>query len=323
MSVLVSINCITYNHEKYLVQALESFLNQETNFKFEILIHDDASTDSTPDIIKYYEKKYPKIIKPIYQSDNQFSKGRKPWLYNLDRAKGQYIAECEGDDYWADSNKLQKQIDYLENNPGCTLTFHNAELINDQGDSLNRNLIDKNLSKKVFDAGEIAELGFIPTASKVYRKSSYTDLPSWVYHAVVGDYPNQLVTTSHGYAYYFNQVMSYYRVGIVGSATSNLNKKSNHEKKEHLQGFIDILKNFNEYSEFKYSNNINKVIIRYELLILKLDKSIIKMRSARYKEFFNNLTLNEKIKFYSSMLFPNLYAKLAIIKDISDLSSKL
>ena len=113
--ILVSICCITYNHEKYIRDAIEGFLMQKTDFPFEVLIHDDASTDGTADIIREYETKYPDIIKPIYQTENQYSKGIKiSATYNYPRAKGKYIALCEGDDYWIDPYKLQKQVDFLE-----------------------------------------------------------------------------------------------------------------------------------------------------------------------------------------------------------------
>ena len=96
---MVSISCTTYNHEDYIADALESFLMQKIKFKYEILIHDDASTDRTAEIIKDYEKKYPEIIKPIYQTYNQYSKGIKVGKFNRERAKGKYIAICEGDDF--------------------------------------------------------------------------------------------------------------------------------------------------------------------------------------------------------------------------------
>ena len=115
---LVSICCITFNHEKYIGQTLEGFLMQKTNFPFEILIHDDASTDATASIIRAYEAKFPHIIKPIYQTENQFSKGIRSMygVFNFPRASGKYIAMCEGDDYWIDENKLQSQADFLEQN---------------------------------------------------------------------------------------------------------------------------------------------------------------------------------------------------------------
>lgn len=131
-TVVVSVHCLTYNHEKFIAEAIESFLMQKTNFKFEILIHDDASTDRTPEIIKEYELKYPGLIKPIFQTENQYSK-RKSFntlnLNNLIRAKGKYIAVCEGDDYWIDPYKLQKQVDMMEKNPNCSLCVHGGYIV--------------------------------------------------------------------------------------------------------------------------------------------------------------------------------------------------
>ena len=134
---LVSISCITYNHEPYIVQALNGFLMQKTSFPFEVLVHDDASTDRTADIIREYEKKFPKIIKPIYQKENQYSKGftAVTATWNFPRAQGKYIALCEGDDYWIDENKLQIQVDFLERNPEYTMCFHNAEVLNEIPDT--------------------------------------------------------------------------------------------------------------------------------------------------------------------------------------------
>lgn len=122
---LVSIVCITYNHEPFIRQCLDGFMMQKTNFKFEVLINDDASTDKTADIIREYETKYPDIIKSIYQTENQYSKGNHPWFDILfPITKGKYIALCEGDDYWIDPLKLQKQVDFLEKNPEYVLTSH-------------------------------------------------------------------------------------------------------------------------------------------------------------------------------------------------------
>lgn len=126
VNITVSICCITYNHAKFIKQCLDGFLMQQTNFEYEILIHDDASDDGTQDIIKKYQEKYPEIIKPIYQKENQYSQGisRFNTKYNFPRAKGIYIATCEGDDYWTDPLKLQKQVDFLEANPAFILTHH-------------------------------------------------------------------------------------------------------------------------------------------------------------------------------------------------------
>lgn len=121
-TVMVTIRCMTYNHEPYIRQCLEGFVMQQTNFHFEAIVHDDASTDGTAAIIREYAEKYPDIIKPIYETENQYSKHDG----SLDRImdahmRGKYIALCEGDDYWTDPLKLQKQVDLLEQYPECSM----------------------------------------------------------------------------------------------------------------------------------------------------------------------------------------------------------
>lgn len=123
---MVSVICHTYNHEKFLQNAIDGFLLQKTNFDFEIIIHDDASTDGTKKIIEAYHSQYPNKIHPIYQSENQFSQRKNISAnYTYPIAKGKYIALCEGDDYWTDPDKLQKQVDFLEANPDYVICWTN------------------------------------------------------------------------------------------------------------------------------------------------------------------------------------------------------
>ena len=135
---MVSIICNTYNHEKYIKETLESLINQKTDFEYEILVHDDASTDKTPEIIKEYENEYPNIIKPIYQTENQHSKrvgiSRK---FQYPRAIGKYIAFCEGDDFWTDVNKLQKQVDFLEKHPEYIACVHKYKVVDEESAEYN------------------------------------------------------------------------------------------------------------------------------------------------------------------------------------------
>lgn len=131
---MVSIKCLVYNHAPYLRQCLDGFVMQKTNFKFEAIVHDDCSTDGSQEIIKEYAAKYPDIIKPIFETENQYSKhdGSLRRIVNA-HLTGKYIAFCEGDDYWTDPNKLQMQVDYMENTPKCSLCFHNYYLIDIDG----------------------------------------------------------------------------------------------------------------------------------------------------------------------------------------------
>ncbi|MBE6319857.1 MAG: glycosyltransferase [Bacteroidales bacterium] len=129
---LVSICCITYNHAQFIRKCLDGFLMQQTDFPIEILIHDDCSTDGTTEIIKEYEARYPKLIFPIYEDVNQYQNGKSAEidLYNYRRARGKYIAYCEGDDYWTDPQKLQKQVDFMEENSDYSVCFHDCMVSN-------------------------------------------------------------------------------------------------------------------------------------------------------------------------------------------------
>ena len=140
---LVSVSCMTYNHAAYLRQCLDPILAQQTSFPFEIVIHDDASTDGTIGIIEEYVAKYPGIIIPIYQKENQYSKGIRglPSRYNYPRCRGKYIAVCEGDDYWTDPQQLQKQVDFLEAHEDYVMTYHDMDVVDQHGSILQQSRI--------------------------------------------------------------------------------------------------------------------------------------------------------------------------------------
>ena len=127
---LVSFLCATYNQKDFIAQTIEGFLMQKVDFPIEIIIHDDASTDGTAEIIKSYEARHPDLIKGIYQTENQYSQKKSVWnnfIYPL--AKGKYYAECEGDDYWTDPSKIQRQVHFLRNNPEYILSTENANIL--------------------------------------------------------------------------------------------------------------------------------------------------------------------------------------------------
>ena len=177
--ILVAINCLTYNHEPYIRQCLEGFVTQKTKFRFVAIVHDDASTDNTAKIVREYADKYPDIIKPIFETENQYSKkdGSLDKIINqaINETNCKYIAVCEGDDYWIDPFKLQKQIDFLENNPEYTLCFHNAKVIYEnkeleQQQRLISNGTSSNIENRDYSDIEIYENWIIPTASVVFKK---------------------------------------------------------------------------------------------------------------------------------------------------------
>ena len=149
MSVLVSVSCITYNHEPYIRACLDGFLMQKTNFPIEVIIHDDCSTDGTKEIIEEYVNRYPNIIFPVFQSENQYSKGVRGFMarFNFPRCRGKYIALCEGDDYWTDPLKLQKQVDFLEINDEYVVCSHDAKIIDSFGNILKESKLPNSFKK--------------------------------------------------------------------------------------------------------------------------------------------------------------------------------
>ena len=210
---LVSICCLAFNHKKYINQALNGFLIQKTTFPIEILIHDDASTDGTAEIIKEYEKKYPDLIKPIYQIENQYSKGISiSYSFNFPRAKSKYIALCEGDDYWTDPNKLQKQVDFLENNPDYIMCFHPANMFNESG-SINR-IMGTEIEKTITTSDIIRKDAFIPTASIVFRNVLDKELHDFTTknNIISGDQYLHLYFALKGNIKQLPDIMSRYRI---------------------------------------------------------------------------------------------------------------
>ena len=307
--ILVSIHCITYNHEKYIADAIDSFLEQQTNFKFEILIHDDASTDRTADIIREYECKYPDLIKPIYQKENQYSKGgASVEIFNFKRANGKYIAVCEGDDYWTDPKKLQKQVDYLEKNPECSLVFHAADVVkaNKETTGTVARIAEESRIVKMDEIALKAEPNFIPTASRVFRKAFIDKLPSWYINASIGDFPTALLIGKYGHFYYIDEIMSAYRTGVSGSWTSRMfNGKDNKKNLIKInQECIQILNDFNHFSNYQFRQEVNNAIKerKARILISKigyyLPKSIIEFIKGNFDEktIINRTKLFIKVK---------------------------
>lgn len=258
--VLVSINCIAYNHQDYIHDAIEGFLMQITNFKFEVLIHDDASTDNTAKIIKEYQLKYPEIIKPIYQLENQYSMGRKPSFINLERAKGRYIAYCEGDDYWTDPYKLQKQVDFMEVNREYSMCGHATKVIdvtvNEEINAFYKKYgQNMELPFSLLIEGLVFQTGTMVIRSK-YIKNGY---PKFYTNSPTGDEALQLWMAHMGKVYYFDDVMSVYRKFTQGSWGVR-NYRTELQRIEHGNKLIDMLMEFNNFSNAKHDNVIGKRI---------------------------------------------------------------
>jgi glycosyltransferase involved in cell wall biosynthesis len=171
----VTIFCVTYNQDKYIRQCLESFLNQKTNFKFEVLIADDCSTDLTPQIIKEYAQKYPEIIKPIFR-DKNIGPGQN-FVYGLQKVTGKYIAYCEGDDFFEDENKIQLQADFLDTNPKCSFCFHPVRVFFENKEEPDY-IFPSNGKNKKYTLERLLKSNFIQSNAVMYRKMDYSNIPT-------------------------------------------------------------------------------------------------------------------------------------------------
>ena len=301
----VSVICNAYNHEKYIRDALDGFVMQKTNFAFEVLIHDDASTDKTADIIREYEERYPQLIKPIYQTENQYSKGHGIAHFQEPRIKGKYVAFCEGDDYWTDPLKLQKQYDAMEKHPEVDMCAHGAISVeaNTKRELLRicPSVNDGVLStEKVIDGGG----GYVATASLFYRAELLRNLPKFRQFLRL-DYTSQIHGSLRGGILYLADCMCVYRVMADGSWTSRMSKDKEKSDK-HFNKIQEMLCILNEETEKKYDAVIRKKLLRNEFYHFLGNNDYKKALSSQYKTFFNELSVSERLKIRIKAAFPFL-----------------
>ena len=211
MKPLVSISCTAYNHVQFIRQCLDGFVMQKATFHFEVLIHDDASMDGTQDIIREYEVKYPEIIKPIYQKVNQYSKGIPIGVtFNMPRAQGKYIAVCEGDDYWTDPYKLQKQVDFLESHPDYVMCSHRFDQYYEDRHRLEKEKDDTFQGADYDLQNLIGGKWFTQTLTVMYRRSAL-DLKRYERYGMSMDIILFYELLKHGKGYCFPEAMGVYR----------------------------------------------------------------------------------------------------------------
>lgn len=314
---LVSVSVITYNHGKYIRQCLDGILMQKVNFPYEILIHDDASPDDTADIIREYEAKYPTVIKPIYQTVNQYSQGKDVGRFNYDRAVGKYIALCEGDDYWTDPEKLWKQINVLEKNTSYSGTAHSYKIIDENSDVIHQmdpiahvqgwySIDDIRYYRVLGATASILFRNYFKTLNKqqlddFYNNSGHGDQKLWVLLCLYGN------------IYYFEEIMSTYRYITTGSTSYQSQAKNKNQCEITYRYLLDqndfAIKYYNRdleiypcalgvmgYAIFRFvqkPSTENKQILQHILLITI---------TRKYLKLYVTHTIKHPIKFMKTLL---------------------
>ena len=303
-NVKVTVRTTVYNHEPYIRKCLESLVNQITDFEYEVIVHDDASTDNSVSIIREFEEKYPNIIKPIYQKENQYSKG-----IVIDRTfispccKGKYYAYCEGDDCWIDENKLQMQYDYMESNAECYMCATASEIFNLKTlKTIDYRSSDKDrdfsLEEVVLGGGELFN-----TCSYFIKREVEDNSPECFNLKGVSDYQITIYSAILGAVHYINKITCRYNIGVVGSWTSMQTVQSAIEYSVSAKKMIE---NVNEYYEYRYDKIFKRKIRLYEFNN-KEYKEEFKYIIKNYKQELKNMATKRKIKVYLGAYFPLLY----------------
>lgn len=305
-NVLVSICCITYNHEKYIRKCLDGFVSQRTNFSYEILVYDDASTDRTQDILKEFQMRYPEKFKLYLGEENQYKKGAKgkggfrKALCPL--TKGKYVAFCEGDDYWTDPYKLQKQVNALDHNPSCTFCAHRVTVEN-QNSKKSTFIPSFKLKSGVVSANQWREYlkydMFVHTSSFMMKgdiaRAYAEDKAGYIEKLPIGDLFFQLRCAEEGDMFFLDEVMSCYRLWTIGS-WSNRTLEDINSRKMFFEKMIVAFQEYDEYTSYKYHDFFSERIKLSEINIFLADKEYSFLRNLDYKKAWRSLPKRRKIK---------------------------
>lgn len=264
---MVAIHCCAYNHESYIRDALEGFVNQKVKFSIIAIVHDDASSDSTAEIIREYHSRFPQIIYPIFEKENQYSKPGKPLRKIMENAIiktcAKYVAYCEGDDYWTDPLKLQKQVDFLESHPEYSMCVTNATAIKQFGERVilpfNLGDCDCDISMKdlIVKGG-----GCCSTNTLLIRMDKYKEYVAKDLQFHVGDYPMQMYMGHVGKVRFLSDNTAVYRFEHPGSWTGKDLKKNLKEKEEIAKKTCQLLLKMDEVMSFAYSDIIVSYVNR-------------------------------------------------------------
>ena len=304
--IMVSVICKTFNHERYIRKCLDSLVRQKTKFNYEIIVHDDASSDGTADIIKEFEKRFPDKIVAIYQKENQHSQkinSTKKFIFPI--CRGKYIAICEGDDFWVDDNKLQKQVDFLESHDDYVLCGHSAYYANEDSSLVQNEFFNYGNGSRTLSTEEIISGWVMSTNSLVFRFSALKEYPvPYKGKARNGDYALMTYLALQGKVYFIDELMSAYRRTSIGSVNWIWRYNLELQIKDYTE-FINLLSRLNEYTNGKYEASILKIKQKFQFDILVTEG---KWKQAKeMKQFYSKLTFSKKFSLFFHSMFPKLF----------------
>lgn len=272
----VSVCMITYNHGAFIAQAIESVFMQKCDFDLELVIGEDCSTDNTRAVIEDYQTKYPGKIRLITTAYNV---GMQPnFIRTFQASTGQYVAMLEGDDFWTDSNKLQKQIDFLEANPDYVICAHNVNIVRADGRQLGE--VTSPVKKEAtYDIYDLASSNMLTTCSCVYRNvftsgANAEGFPEWMSNIKMGDYCLHLLAAKHGKIKYFPKAMGAYRLHGGGAWTGS----------SHFNKWMMVFESLHHVRS-EFSGKVDQQLMQQQLISLRY---LAALEADKFRQFLHN-----------------------------------
>ncbi|MEA4870299.1 MAG: glycosyltransferase [Christensenella sp.] len=304
---LVTVILPTHNHAPFIAGAIESVLLQKTEYPFDILLHDDASTDGTADICREYAARYSEKITLIAQTVNQYQTDRRIQSHILiPRVSAKYTAILDGDDYWIDPEKLQKQVGYLEAHPDCTLCVGGAVAVDVQGGVVGRAMPYP--ESRVIDPADMIRAGGGFTASDtiVMPTQLLKDLPAFADAIEAEDIPFQLLGALKGYAYYIADTLMAYRVAVPGSWSTRQYASAKATRIKTSRDLIALNEAYDAYSGGAYHEAFTEAIRYQEFLILCYERKLLQAMKKPYRMFYRELSTKRKLRLWGETFFSGL-----------------
>lgn len=253
---------VTFNHEKYISEAIESVLGQRTNASFRLFISDDCSTDATAKIAHRYEEKYPNHITLFKHKNNIGAQRNFATILERNRSS-KYTALLDGDDYWTSPYKLQHQFEYMESKPEYAISFHKARVIYENEMKPSYTMPLQSHREESLTIYDLIHDYFIPTSSVMFKSGLVKEFPKWFHALPIGDKPLHILNAHHGNIGYMDHEMSVYRVHKNGIwSLKHLNNKVNYLREKNKMLYL-----FNQYFDYQYDHDIKISIARSELHI--------------------------------------------------------
>ena len=311
--IMVSVMCTAFNHGEYIRQALEGMVNQQTDFDYEILINDDVSTDNTADIIREFEAKYPEKVRAFFPEKNLYSQNIDVYYHSFfPNARGKYVAFCEGDDYWTDMTKLQRQVDFLESHPDYSACVHNTMLRYCAGNHEDEPLIQREGERDVEFEDILPGMNNAWHTSSLMAKTELLKNPPDYYYVACdygfGDYPYGIWLRFNGPVHFIDRCMSVYRINSnMGSWSSGVDYATD-KLVTFITGVVEMLRAFRRHVE---DEELLRLVDRYinegMFQLLYTQGRDRELREPPYDAILRTKPLSFRVKNLIKCAFPGLH----------------